>query len=136
MQNLDISELAKHSGVPASTLRYYEEIGLIRAVGRKGIKRVFTADVMDRLTLIGLGRRAGFKLREIAALMGQRGTPRLSPDALRGRADALDQQIAELQRMRDGLKHAANCTAPSHLECPKFRRILKIAEGRRRQGKP
>ena len=135
MQNLDISELAKHSGVPASTLRYYEEIGLIRAVGRKGIKRVFTANVMDRLTLIGLGRRAGFKLREIAALMGQRCTPRLSHDALRARADALDQQISELQRMRDGLRHAANCTAPSHLECPKFRRILHIAENRERQGK-
>lgn len=135
MENPDITDLAKQSGIPASTLRYYEEIGLIRSIGRHGIKRVFSTDVMDRLALIRLGRRAGFKLREIAALMGNTGTPQLPPEALRARADALDQQIAELQRMRDGLRHAANCSAPSHLECPKFRRILQIAEARRRLGK-
>lgn len=45
---MDIAEVAKRSGVPASTLRYYEEKGLICSVGRQGIRRVFHANVLER----------------------------------------------------------------------------------------
>src|SRR5919107_604575 len=74
MGTMDIGEVAERSGVPASTLRYYEEIGLIRSVGRHGLRRQF------------------------------------DPDALR---------------------HVAECPAPSHLECPTFRKLLKTATRRR-----
>ena len=63
---MDISEVAQRSGVPASTLRFYEEKGLIASVGRRGLRRVFTADVLERLALIALGRAAGFTLDEIS----------------------------------------------------------------------
>jgi ribosomal protein S21 len=43
------------------------------------------------------------------------------------KADELDLTIRRLRAMRDGLRHAAACRAPGHMECPTFRRLLKIA---------
>jgi hypothetical protein len=47
---------------------------------------------------------------------------------LAAKADELDRTIRKLSAMRDSLRHAAACPAPSHMECPTFRRILKAAE--------
>ena len=41
MKDLDIADVAKRSGLPASTLRYYEERGLITPIGRRGLRRLF-----------------------------------------------------------------------------------------------
>lgn len=131
MPDLDIAEVARRSGLPASTLRYYEEKGLIASVGRRGLRRLFDPDVLDRLALIALGRVAGFPLDEIAAMFGEDGAPRIDRDALATRAASLDHTIRRLGALRDGLRHAAVCPAPSHLECPTFRRLLHAAaEGR------
>jgi len=43
------------------------------------------------------------------------------------KADELDKKIKELTAMRNGLRHAAECSAASHFECPKFLRLLHIA---------
>ena len=43
MGDLDIAEVARRTGVPASTLRYYEEKGLITSTGRRGLRRLFDA---------------------------------------------------------------------------------------------
>lgn len=126
--HLDISEVAQRSGVPASTLRFYDEKGLIASTGRRGLKRLFDAGVLERLALIALGRTAGFSLDEIARMFGADGQPRIDRLMLTSKADELDRTIRNLSVMRDGLRHAAVCSAPSHMECPKFRRILRAAE--------
>lgn len=130
MKLLDIAEVAARAGVPASALRFYEEKGLIASVGRRGLRRLFTDDVLERLSLIALGRLAGFSLEEIAAMFSPDGRLRLKREKLAGKADDLDRTIRRLTAMRDGLRHAAVCKAPSHLECPTFRRLVKAA-GRR-----
>ncbi|MCT2582633.1 helix-turn-helix domain-containing protein [Actinophytocola gossypii] len=127
MTNLDIAEVARRSGVPASTLRYYEEKGLIASAGRRGIRRQFDATVLERLALILVGRSAGFTLDEIALMFAPDGRPRIDRAALTAKADELDATITKLTAMRDGLRHAAACPAPSHPECPTFRRILEKA---------
>ncbi|WP_428612601.1 helix-turn-helix domain-containing protein [Shewanella sp.] len=124
---MDISLVAKRSGVPASTLRYYEERGLIRSLGRHGIRRQFGAEVLERLALIALGRSAGLSLDEIGSMLGTGGDPLINRELLLRRAEELESTILRMQAMRDGLRHAANCTAPSHMECPKFRRLMKAA---------
>lgn len=128
MMHLDIGEVAQRSGVPASALRYYEEKGLIASTGRRGLRRVFDAGVLERLALIALGRSAGFSLDEIARMFGVDGQPRIDRPMLTAKADELDRTIRGLTAMRDGLRHAAVCAAPSHMECPKFRRILRAAQ--------
>jgi len=127
LQGLDIGEVAAASGLPASTLRYYEEKGLIRSTGRKGLRRIFDQDVLQRLALIALGRNAGFTLDEISDMFAADGFPNIDRARLHSKADELDFRIKQLEAMRDGLRHAANCAAPSHLDCPKFQRFLRVA---------
>lgn len=124
---MDIAEVAKRSGLPASTLRYYDEKGLIASTGRQGLRRTFDDNVLERLALIALGRAAGFSLDEIARMFGPNGQPRIDRLMLNAKADELDRTIRNLSAMRDGLRHAAVCRAPSHMECPTFRRILGAA---------
>lgn len=131
MSELDIAQVVQRSGVPSSTLRYYEEKGLIASIGRRGLRRQFDSGVLERLALIALGRLAGFSLEEIAAMFSPDGRLRLRREKLADKADDLDRTIRRLAAMRDGLRHAAVCKAPSHLECPTFRRLVKAA-GRRR----
>ncbi|HEV2610216.1 MAG TPA: helix-turn-helix domain-containing protein [Noviherbaspirillum sp.] len=123
---MDISEVAQRSGVPASTLRFYEEKGLIVSVGRRGLRRLFSPDVLERLALIALGRSAGFSLDEIARMFAPDGLPQIDRKMLAGKADEIDRTIRKLSAVRDGLRHAAVCPAPSHMECPTFRRLLGI----------
>nr|WP_221218124.1 helix-turn-helix domain-containing protein [Cupriavidus alkaliphilus] len=124
---MDIAEVARQAGVPASTLRYYEEKGLIASIGRRGMRRVFDAGVLERLALIALGRAAGFSLDDIARMFSPQGQPRIDRQMLAAKADELDRTIRKLTAMRDGLRHAAVCPAPSHMECPTFRRIVRAA---------
>lgn len=124
---MDIAEVAKRSGVPASTLRFYEKKGLISQVGRRGLRRVFEPKVLERLALIALGRSAGFSLDEIARMFAPDGRPQIDRRLLARKAKELDTTIRKLSAMRDGLKHAAACPAPSHMECPTFRRLVGLA---------
>jgi DNA-binding transcriptional MerR regulator len=127
MRELDIAQVARRSGLPASTLRYYEEKGLIAAIGRHGLRRVFSENVLERLALIALGRSAGFSLDEMARMFAAGARPKIDRRLLASKADELDRTIRKMTAMRDGLRHAAACPAPSHLECPKFRRLLNLA---------
>jgi DNA-binding transcriptional MerR regulator len=124
---MDIGEVARQAGVPVSTLRFYEQKGLIASTGRRGLRRLFDDDVLDRLALIALARTAGFSLDEIARMFSPDGPPCLDRQVLADKADELDRTIRRLSAMRDGLRHAAACPAPSHLECPTFRRYLGAA---------
>ncbi|TWT14038.1 helix-turn-helix domain-containing protein [Reyranella sp. CPCC 100927] len=128
MRGLDIAEVARQSGVAASALRFYERKGLIASIGRRGLKRLFEPAVLERLALITLGQAAGFSLDEMALMFaGRDGRPDIDRRRLTEKADALDDTIRRLTAMRDGLRHAARCPAPSHWECPTFRRYLNAA---------
>lgn len=137
MDLLDIGEVAARAGVKPSALRYYEEIGLIAAVSRRGLRRQYPAGVLLRLDLIALGKSAGFSLGDIARMFGTRNGLELPRAELRRKADDLDRQIRGLAALSDTLRHVADCRAPSHLECPTFRRLVELAgrRGRPRAGR-
>lgn len=124
---MDIGIVSKLSGLPPSTLRFYEEKGLIKSTGRDGLRRLFDDNILERLALITLGRDAGFSLDEIVTMFSMDGRPKIDRSKLVKKADELDLSIKQLQAMRDGLRHAAKCPAPSHLECPTFKRLLNIS---------
>jgi DNA-binding transcriptional MerR regulator len=141
VKDLDIVEVAQRSGVTAATLRFYEEKGLIASTGRRGLRRLFDPNVLERLALIALGRAAGFTLDEIARMFAPDGRPRIDRQMLAAKAKELDRTIRKLSAMRDGLQHAAACRAPSHMECPTFRRLLGAAASgaigaRKKRGPP
>lgn len=124
---LDISELSQVSGFPASKLRYYEEIGLIRSVGRRGLKRLYEDEVKVRVSLIALAQKGGFSLLEIKQMIGVEGRPTVDRSALLEKADELDARVKELSKLGLGIRHIANCSAENHLDCPRFQRIMRVA---------
>jgi DNA-binding transcriptional MerR regulator len=124
---LDIAEVARRAGVPASTLRYYEKKGLIVSVGPQGLRRRFAPAVLDQLALITLGQAAGLSLDEIQSMLSPTGKPNINRKLLVAKADQIDATIHQLRAMSRGLRHAAACRAPSHAECPTFQRLVKSA---------
>ncbi|MFK3682151.1 helix-turn-helix domain-containing protein [Pseudomonas sp. NPDC088890] len=121
---MDIADVAKRTGVPASTLRYYENKGLLKSLAGKGQRRQFAADVVDRLALIALGQAAGFSLDEVASMLVDL---QVNREMLVAKADDIDARITRLQAMSKGLRHAAACPEQDHLACPKFQRLMKLS---------
>jgi DNA-binding transcriptional MerR regulator len=124
---MDIGEVAQRAGVAVSKLRFYEQKGLIASTGRRGLRRLFDPAVLERLALIAVARTAGFSLDEIARMFAPDGQPCIDRQVLADKADELDRTIRQLTAMRDGLRHAAACPAPTHMECPTFRGFLSAA---------
>lgn len=136
MKFLDIGEVAVSSGISASALRYYEELGLISSVSRHGLRRQFPPEVLLQLKLIAMGKSAGFSLEEIHSMFGKTGEPALPRAMIHRKADDLDRQVAELSALRDTLRHVADCPAPSHMQCPTFRRLVELAGHQARRRRP
>lgn len=121
---MDIADVAKRTGVPASTLRYYAKTGLLESLSSPGQRRQFSADVADRLALIARGQAAGFSLSEVRAMLMDLQVDR---EMLMAKANEIDEQVKRLQAMSKGLRHAAACPEDDHLACPTFQRLMKVA---------
>lgn len=124
---LDIGEVVRLTGVRPSTLRFYEEKGLIRSTGRHGLRRLFDSYVLQQLEFIALGQHAGLTLEDIASMFTTEGQLQVNRGFLFEKADEMEKSIRKLTAVRNTLLHVANCSAPNHMECPKFQRLLRVA---------
>jgi MerR family redox-sensitive transcriptional activator SoxR len=124
---LDIGDVAKQTGIAPSTLRFYEEKGLIKSSGRNGLRRQFDAQVLEHLELIALGQYAGFSLEEIIEIFATEGRFRIDRKQLLVKATELEQKIKRLIAVKNTLHHVAHCSRPNQLDCPKFQKLLKLA---------
>lgn len=124
---MDIAEVAKRTGVPASALRFYEQKGLIASAREPGARRRYGSGVLDQLALIALGQAAGLSLDEIRSMLSPNGAPNIDRSLLGAKADEIDALVKRLRAMSKGLRHAAVCPARSHAECPSFQKLLKSA---------
>ena len=120
--SIDIGEVIRTSGLPASTLHVWERHGLIEPTDRVGGRRQFADDVLDRLAEIVLLQRSGFQLDEIAEL--------LRPGAFDDGKQALQEKLNQLVVRRrhldeaiEGIRHALACPAPSPLRSAPNRRL-------------
>ncbi|WP_246693169.1 MerR family transcriptional regulator, partial [Mesorhizobium sp. M2E.F.Ca.ET.154.01.1.1] len=95
--------MSRRTGVPASTLRYYEEKGLIASIGRRGLRRLFDPAILERLAMIALGRAGGFALDEISAMLTPDGLPKMDQRRLDAKANELDNTIRRLTAIREAL---------------------------------
>jgi MerR family redox-sensitive transcriptional activator SoxR len=121
-----IGELARHTGLASSALRYYERVGLLSPAARAGGRRHYGVSSAERVALIQLCQDAGFTLREIRALLAagsRRGRPwaRLAEAKLR----ELDSRIAQAEGAKMVVQHALACPHPTLFTCPNFRAALK-----------
>ncbi len=113
MEELAIGEVARRAGVRASTLRYYESVGLIPRPKRESGQRRYDLDVLTRLALVRMAQEAGFTIEEIRTLVS--GFPEATPAGPRWRELALrkipevDALIARLQAVRSVLEESLCC---------------------------
>lgn len=115
---LTIGELARRAEVAATTLRYYERIGLIKSPTRVGGQRRYDDSIVARLDVIRLCKAAGFALDEIQLLFADDVPGRPASRALaETKLAEIDARIAELQRAREIVEWGMRCTCPSIDDC-------------------
>lgn len=129
MKELDIREISDLSGIKPSALRFYEKKGLIKPVGRNGLRRQYNENVLSKLQLITLGQAAGFSLNEIAVMFGAEGKIAINREQLHQKSKEIDGTIRKLKLLSLGLKHAARCTEPEHTHCEEFKKLSQEGFG-------
>nr|WP_319513409.1 Cu(I)-responsive transcriptional regulator [uncultured Cohaesibacter sp.] len=126
---MNISQAAGIAALPAKTLRYYEDIGLVVPARRKNGYRDYSDEDLVRLRLIGRARKLGFSVEECRNLLAlQADKSRASADVKRiaqTHLNEIDEKIAELQSLRSDLAPlVAACKGDESAECA----ILKELE--------
>jgi DNA-binding transcriptional MerR regulator len=124
---LSIGELSERTGVPASALRYYDELGLVRPATRDAGQRRYAASAVKDVGVILFFREIGFTLAEIGSfLSGERS----------GRRELVDRKLAELTERqhrievaRAALEHGQRCPAEEPLKCGRFWSIIEGRQG-------
>lgn len=108
--NLSIGDVAERSGVAATTLRFYEDEGLLSTAGRAGGRRRYDEAVLTRLEVIRLCKAAGFRLDEIRVLLTDDDPGRPASRALaEAKLVDIDAQMAALKRAREIIEWAVTC---------------------------
>jgi MerR family transcriptional regulator, redox-sensitive transcriptional activator SoxR len=131
---LTIGEVAKRSGMAASALRYYEERGLIACEMRAGSgHRRYARAVLRRIAFIAFAQRIGLSLEEIGVELaklpdGRIPTARDWSRLSQGWTAHIDQRIAELQRLREGLTRCIGCGCLSLEHCALVNRDDRAAK--------
>jgi MerR family transcriptional regulator, redox-sensitive transcriptional activator SoxR len=121
-ESLTIGEIARRSGVATSALRFYEERGLIRSERTGAGHRRYPRSVIRRIAFIVFAQRIGLTLEEVGAELA-----RLPENRVPKRSDwaqlssswtaRIDERIAELERLRDGLDQCIGCGCLSLDRC-------------------
>ncbi|MGH3565601.1 MAG: MerR family transcriptional regulator [Pseudonocardia sp.] len=120
---LSIGELSERTVVPTTTLRYYDELGLVRPAARAAGRRRYAASVVRDVGLILFFREIGFSLAEIGRyIAGER----------QSRRDMIDHKLAELAEQqhrievaRTALEHGRQCPASEPMKCSRFWSIIE-----------
>jgi MerR family redox-sensitive transcriptional activator SoxR len=121
---MTIGAVAAQAGRRPSSIRYYEQIGLLPPAARVSGRRVYGPDTARTLAVIETGQRAGLSLDEIRALLSAAPDDQAAIERLREVAIRKLPQVKELiertELVRDWLEAAARCECPSLVECPLF----------------
>lgn len=121
MSTFGIGEIARRARVAPSTIRYYEQIGLLPPAKQVNGKRRYDLTILDKLSLIRLAQETGFTLAEIQALLND--FPSNAPPAVRWQAfaerkiEALDRLIARAAMQKAFLEKTRECSCPTLETC-------------------
>lgn len=123
LKPLSVGEVAARSGVPVSTIHFYEGRGLIEGWRSSGNQRRYAREVLRRIAVIRIAQRAGIPLARIKAALAALPHGR-TPNAADWRAlsadwrEDLEDRIRQLTRLRDQLEGCIGCGCLSTKQCP------------------
>ncbi|MBO9411393.1 MULTISPECIES: Cu(I)-responsive transcriptional regulator [unclassified Ruegeria] len=120
---MNIGDVSTQTGLPAKTIRYYEDIGLVKPLRDNNGYRVFRSQDVHKLNFLGRARALGFTIEDCRTLMA------LYEDETRASADVkkvarahlaqIEAKIADLNAMRDTLGHLVDaCAGDDRPDCP------------------
>lgn len=120
---MNIGEVAERSGIPPKTIRYYEEIGLIRPQRSGNGYRAFRESDLHKLAFLGRARALGFSIEDCRTLLGLYEDEGRESAQVKAVAEehlaAIDEKITQLQAMRGTLSHlVASCHGDHRPDCP------------------
>lgn len=121
MKTQSIGDIAKQTGVPASTIRYYEEIELLPPASRVNGRRAYDDTILQNLRIIRLGQKAGFTIAEIQALLHN--FPADAPPSERWQVMAqqkmteLDERLQTIEEMKGILEQTLACQCAKLEDC-------------------
>ena len=115
---LTIGQVAARTGLRASAIRYYEELGLLPKTIRQSGRRVYDASVFDRLAVIDLAKTAGFELRDIKLMVAAGDRPASAWQSLGKRRRAqIDQDMKRLRLMKQIVSEIDRCSCATQSQC-------------------
>jgi MerR family transcriptional regulator, copper efflux regulator len=132
---LQIGQVAELSNVPIKTIRYYEEIGLLKSLGRtEGKFRLFPPDIIKRLTSIKRLQKLGLSLQEIAEILQVYDRGNIPCDDIKQKLELqlieIDRRIRELETLRaeiaDLLSDWTPAASRSDAICPNLQRRVVV----------
>ncbi|MDB5773870.1 MAG: putative transcriptional regulator, MerR family [Herbaspirillum sp.] len=123
MQQMSVGQMSRRSGVPVSTLHFYEAKGLLKPTRTHGNQRLYSRGMLRRIALIKVAQRVGIPLAEIgealAAIPPDRKPTAAEWTQVSARwAEALQQRIDTLVRLKNNLESCIGCGCLSLGECP------------------
>ncbi len=127
---MHIGEVAQRAGIPAKTIRYYEDIGLVRPQRDASGYRDFHENDLHKLVFLARARALGFSIEDCRKLLGLYEDESRESAQVKAMAEehlqAIDSKIAQLQEMRGTLSHLIEaCRGDHRPDCP----ILKDLSG-------
>lgn len=121
MAEISIVQLTQQTGIRPSTLRYYEEIGLLHPIRRVSGRRQYDESVLQRLALIQTGQQAGFTLAELKTFLDRVLDAQSSDSDWHVLVDRklreMDERLEHIERMKRLLLDIMDCDEDSLAEC-------------------
>ncbi|HWJ70528.1 MAG TPA: redox-sensitive transcriptional activator SoxR [Sphingobium sp.] len=121
-QPLSVGEVAKRSGLPVSTLHFYERKGLITGWRSSGNQRRYPRGILRRIAIIRIAHRAGIPLSIVRKFLDRLPAGPVTADDWRDLSQAwqrmLEERIASLVQLRDELEGCIGCGCLSLQDCP------------------
>jgi Cu(I)-responsive transcriptional regulator len=137
---MNIGDAAERSGLPPKTIRYYEEIGLLKPGRAENGYRDYSSSDVHRLKFLQRSRSLGFSVEECRQLLSLYGDRQRESADVRAIAEAklgeIDRKISELAELREVLRHLVeHCNGDARPDCPIIDRLAgssgsKPADGR------
>lgn len=128
MKEIDIGDLSKQSGLSTAAIRFYETKGLIKPIGRSGLRRQYTEQTLQTLGLIRLLKKSGLTLKEIQQIFIMDNKIKIDRDTLENRIISMQEKVQQLNILIQTLQHIQHCPHPDHLACPTFIKLLALKD--------
>ena len=123
---IDIGDLAVQTNTSTATIRFYESKGLIKSIGRKGLRRQYSIRTVQNIALIKIFQNGGMTLNQIRNVALENAKIKIQRNEITEAKFEIKNKIEALHNLFMILEHIEKCPYDEHLECPDFLKLWEI----------